>query len=242
MSHPVYDKHNPKSIQNLFSSIAERYDVGNALLSMNLHRSWNRRLARLIATRKPDVLLDLCCGTGDIAFTYLDSAPERPQRVYMIDFCEEMLEQAKRKAASKCSQKVDMIFRVGDAQALDLPDASVDAITIAYGIRNVQQPERCIAEAYRVLKPSGYLAILELTRPRNPVMRLGHSFYLKTCVPLIGRWLTKNQQAYEYLQRSIHHFIPPESIQSMLNQAGFQQTTVKRLSLGIATLVSGSKE
>lgn len=239
MSLQAYNKQDPNSIRTLFASIAKRYDVGNAALSMRLYKRWNRQLVdKIRAHGESKELLDLCCGTGDIALAYLKQVQKAPETIYLIDFCAEMVEFAKQKLAG---QTVDLHYIVGDAQEIPLPSASVDAVTIAYGIRNVANPIRCITEVFRVLRPGGRLGILELTRPANPLMRFGHSIYLKTMVPLVGRLLTSNRQAYEYLQRSIQRFIPVQDLQQMLVEAGFVNTSVTPLCGGIATIVVGDK-
>ncbi|MDP1836705.1 MAG: bifunctional demethylmenaquinone methyltransferase/2-methoxy-6-polyprenyl-1,4-benzoquinol methylase UbiE [Chlamydiales bacterium] len=237
----VYDKRDPNSIRELFASIAQRYDMGNAVLSMQLYRRWNRQLIEhVLEPSPPKILLDLCCGTGDIAFTYLQKAPKPPETIYMIDFCAEMLANAKAKG-DRMPSRSEINYIVGDAQKIPLPDASVDSVTIAYGIRNVTYPAQCISETYRILKPGGRIGILELTRPSNPFMRFGHSLYLRSVVPVVGRFLTSNQNAYEYLRKSISHFIPATDLQRMFEETGFSNTQVIPLCGGIATIVSGFK-
>ncbi|TXI41919.1 MAG: bifunctional demethylmenaquinone methyltransferase/2-methoxy-6-polyprenyl-1,4-benzoquinol methylase UbiE [Nitrosomonas sp.] len=235
----TYDKQDPRSIRSLFANIAKRYDLGNAILSMRLFRHWNRQLiAQVLEPTQPDVILDLCCGTGDIAYTYLKHAEKLPKTLFMIDFCEEMIQCAKAKKPTVAS---DIHYIVGDAQDIPLPSNSVDAVTIAYGIRNIADPARAIAEAFRILKPGGHLGILELTRPTNPIIRFGHSIYLKTFVPIVGRLLTSDKQAYDYLQHSIKRFIPATQLEEMMQTAGFANTSVTPLTGGIATIICGTR-
>ncbi len=244
---PQYEKQDPQSIRHMFSRIASRYDVGNAVLSMSLFRQWNRSLVRnVILPQEPKSYLDLCCGTGDIALTYLKGLRKHPklpvpQTVYMVDFCEEMLEIAKAKALRARLPKVDLEFITGDAMALPLDDNSVDCVSVAYGIRNVADPRRCFEEILRVLRPGGRIGILELTRPKNPFLRLGHNLYLRTFVPLLGRYVATDGEAYEYLQKSIRNFVAPELLSQMLQDLGFSDVRLRQLSGGIATLLSGHK-
>ena len=236
----IYHKNKPESIQEMFDSIAKRYDLTNAVLSFSLHRYWNRRLVKTMRQPHPaSTLVDLCSGTGDIAFGYLKSI-QVPCQAYLVDFSAGMLEYAKQKfEAFPSSHTIHYIE--SDVQQLPLPNHLADCATMAYGIRNVKDPARCFQEAFRVLKPGGNLGILELTRPRYRVLRWGHHLYLRYFLPLIGHWLTDNQEAYRYLCQSIHTFIAPEELEKLLQQEGFVET--KRISLlgGIATIVVGTK-
>ncbi len=239
---PTYSKQDPASIRTLFTSIARRYDIGNAVLSMQLFRRWNQQLIdSVVKPTKPKLMLDLCCGTGDIAFSYLSQTQTPPDTTFMIDFCHEMLKHAKIKAEALPKGKSNIHYITGDAQDIPLPDACVDCITIAYGIRNVAIPDKCIEEAFRVLRPGGCLGILELTRPKSAFMRAGHAIYLRTIVPIVGRFLTSNRQAYDYLQKSIRHFISPDDLRHMMLNAGFSDVIITPLSGGIATIISGQK-
>lgn len=128
-----------------------------------------------------------------------------------------------------------------DVQKLPLLDNFADCATMAYGIRNVQDPSLCIRDTFRVLKPGGSFGILELTRPRSPFLRKGHQFYLQIFLPLLGKWLTDNQQAYRYLCQSIETFIEPTEIENLFKQLGFIRTECRSLAGGIATLIMGNK-
>lgn len=238
----TYNKQDPETIQALFNDIAKNYDVGNAVLSLQLFRLWNRRLIReALVKNAPKIYLDLCCGTGEIGLSYLERfAKTIPSKVIFLDFSHEMLECAKIKAKDmKCQAKLE--FVEADAMALPLKDCSINCVTVAYGIRNIKDPQKCIQEVYRVLQKNGTFAILELTRPKNPLLRFGHQIYLKTFLPTVGRLLTSNKQAYQYLCDSIHTFIPPEVLQGMLLDSGFNRVTKTSLGGGIATLLIGHK-
>lgn len=236
-----YRKDNPESIQSMFASIASRYDVTNQVLSFNMHRWWNSQLVNKVTDgHNPESLLDLCCGTGDIALSFLKQA-KSPKTVYMLDFCAEMLEGAKAKTKSDDLLKHQISFITADAQAIPLPDESVACATVAYGIRNVQSPERCIKDVFRVLKPGGDFGILELTEPNNPVLSFAHRLYLKTVLPAFGKLLTSNQAAYGYLCNSIKEFVKPAELEEMLKKAGFVHTLKKPLLGGIATIIYGKK-
>ncbi len=234
-----YNKHNPESIQSLFNTIAEDYDRTNTALSFSLDRSWNRELVKkVLIPDKSHQFLDLCSGTGNVAFEYLKRS-KSPCQAYLIDFSSEMLACAKRKIESHPLDKHHIKFIQADVQRLPITEESIDCATLAYGIRNVDQPLDCIKEVFRVLKPGGQFAILELTRPNNSLLRIGHQLYLKTLLPVIGKWLTSNEEAYQYLQNSIRTFIPPEQLCQMLTITGFSSVRSQSLMGGIATIISG---
>jgi demethylmenaquinone methyltransferase / 2-methoxy-6-polyprenyl-1,4-benzoquinol methylase len=239
----MYHKDSPQTIQSMFNSIAKRYDFANAVLSFSLHKRWNRTLVQQILshTSSHHVLLDLCSGTGDIAFDYLD-LQDTPCLAYLIDFSSEMLEFAKQKAGQfSFAQPHHLSFIEADVQKLPFSDQFADCATMAYGIRNVQDPGLCMQEVFRVLKPGGCFGILELTRPNSQLMRLGHQLYLRTLMPLLGKWLTKNRQAYRYLCQSIHTFIAPQKLEILLKMKGFVDTQIYSLAGGIATILIGHK-
>lgn len=238
----MYRKDSPQTIQAMFNSIANRYDLANAVLSFSLHKRWNKTLVRRVLTpTSPPVFLDLCAGTGDIAFHYLRTLTT-PCHAYLIDFSSDMLEQAKRKAASLSLPAPHALsYLEADVQELPLPAQLADCATMAYGMRNVQQPARCLQDVFRVLKPGGCFGVLELTRPNNRLLRLGHQLYLRTFLPLVGKWLTANQQAYQYLCQSIDTFIAPQELENLFTAQGFVQTQRYSLAGGIATLIIGYK-
>lgn len=238
----TYQKNQPESIQQMFGSIARQYDRTNAILSFNLHRYWNKRLVQQILENHPQIeqYLDLCCGTGEIAYTFLKKA-QRHTEAFLLDFCQEMLDCAKSKKHKVSSSSHQIHFIQGDAQEIPLPSNSVDAVTIAYGIRNVKDPAKCVKDVFRILRPNGVFAILELTQPSSPLMKIGHSFYLRTILPVVGKMTASNQDAYEYLSNSIQAFIPPEDLKNLLDSAGFVNTQCCPLTGGVATIVSGTK-
>jgi demethylmenaquinone methyltransferase/2-methoxy-6-polyprenyl-1,4-benzoquinol methylase len=237
----TFTQQDPDSIRLLFDTIAKRYDRGNAVLSFQLHRWWNRILIRSVLEKSPpNTLLDLCSGTGDVALSYLRRT-NAPTRAILLDFSKEMLQVAQHKASKMALSHHGLQFLQADAQKIPLPDNSVDAVTIAYGIRNVKDPRRCAEEVFRVLKPGGQFAILELTRPKNRFLRWGHRLYLKLALPRIAGWITSNPNAYHYLTRSIDAFMDPQQMELLLDDVGFRQTYLRRLSGGIASIVYGKK-
>ncbi|MFA6916726.1 MAG: bifunctional demethylmenaquinone methyltransferase/2-methoxy-6-polyprenyl-1,4-benzoquinol methylase UbiE [Parachlamydiales bacterium] len=238
----AYSKDDPKSVQTMFSSIAPRYDMTNLIISLGLNKYWNRQLVKHSLSSAPvGHLLDLCCGTGEIAYGFLNRT-KLPQKVHLIDFSENMLVMAKQRAEKlKLHSKHELTFTQGDAQAIPLDKDSVACVSIAYGIRNVYDTKKCLAEVLRVLQPGGICGILELTRPKNKVMHQLHKIYLSTMLPLLGKLLTSNQDAYSYLKDTVGKFIEPEEIAGIMQNTGFRNVRVIPLSFGIAHLIVAEK-
>lgn len=242
----LYQKENPSSIRSLFDAIAPRYDVGNSLMSFHMHALWNRKLSSgLLDRSQPKEMLDLCAGTGEISWRSLAYAQKRGLELpnfHLVDFSHEMLQIAEK---HKRTLPVDLqnLFSITQADAEELPfsDNTFDAVSIAYGIRNVQHIERCISEVYRVLRPGGWLGIVELTRPKAKPLQYMHDIYLKTAVPMIGKWAIRNEEAYQYLCRSIQSFICPEKLLEIFSESGFTALSRSSLLGGIATLFFAQK-
>lgn len=235
----TYSKEKPSTIQSMFDSVALKYDLTNGVLSFWLHKLWNRRLVRSVQRSHPEhVYIDLCSGTGEIAFDYLKQA-KSVGALHLVDFSEKMLDQAKEKG--KFFSKAPLFYWQADVQDLPFSKDFADVATMAYGIRNVQNPSGCLKDVFRVLKPGGVFAILELTRPHNSYLKYGHSLYLHTLLPLLGKMFTHNKQAYEYLCNSIDHFISPEELEVIFQSNGFEKTSIHPLWGGIATIIIGYK-
>lgn len=236
-----YSKTSPKTIQDMFAKISSRYDLCNKALSFNLHKLWNRALvAELLKREPPKKVLDLCAGTGDIALEF--SRQQNGIGVTLLDFCAPMLGVARQKAEIKGIKETDFSYVEGDAMHLPFNDDTFSHVSIAYGIRNVNTPLKCVQEAHRVLRSGGAFGILELTRPENQAVRLMHAFYLKTFVPLIGSIVTQDREAYQYLNRSIKQFQTAAALEEMLRATGFDEIRTIPLNLGIASIIVGVKK
>lgn len=238
----MYSKDSPQTIQSMFDSIAEGYDRTNFVLSLSLHRRWNRSLVKAVKAKAPGpFLVDLCAGTGDIAFDYLNNLNTLGHAI-LIDFSSKMLDLAKKKALTSPSLSQHQIeFIESDVQQLPLTENLADCATIAYGIRNVKEPIRCIEETLRVLKPGGCLGILELTRPHSCLLSWGHRIYMKMLSPLIGKMIAHNPNAYHYLTNSIQAFVSPDELADMMRSVGFIDVQTTPLFGGIATIITGQK-
>ncbi len=225
-------------VQHMFADIAPKYDLLNHLLSFNIDRGWRKALLRTLEDvfARPDaIILDLCCGTGDVL---LDLRRVSAAHVIGADFCHPMLVSAQRKAA--CERRVTPLFE-GDALELPLADASLDAIAIAFGFRNLANYGAAFIELRRVLKPGGKLSILEFSHPPGMVMRAAYGVYLRGILPFVGSLVSGSREAYTYLPDSIAKFPKATALRNMMNAAGFTQTTFEWLSGGIAALHTGSK-
>ncbi|MCH1430770.1 MAG: bifunctional demethylmenaquinone methyltransferase/2-methoxy-6-polyprenyl-1,4-benzoquinol methylase UbiE [Chlamydiales bacterium] len=237
-----YKTQDPQVIKSLFASIAHSYDRTNSIMSGFLHKWWNRRLIdSSFADKREGPYLDLCSGTGAIALAYLEKQSQKKE-VTLADFCPQMLDEAKKKAIhAGLDSKHQLRFVEADAQELPFEDNSFDCITMAYGLRNIKDPARALSECFRVLKPSGRLAILELTRPRNFLFKKIHASYLHHILPIMGRLFSQNQEAYEYLSESIQQFVSPTQLKHLLLEIGFKKSKSQSLTFGTAHIIFADK-
>lgn len=226
----MYARTQPETIRSLFSRIAPRYDLMNSILSLGMHVLWNRSLIREI--KGANSLLDLCAGTGAIGLPYLKNNPKA--QALLVDFCPEMLEKAKKRGHSFGNR---LFTLVADVQELKIPTKKFEAVSIAYGIRNVNSPSKCFQCVYELLEPGGTFAILELTRPKFWIMRKAHKLYTMLMLPLLGYLFTGDRHAYSYLAKSVQQFTPPEELLSQLLPLGFSKVKCRSLMGGIATLI-----
>ncbi|HTS65802.1 MAG TPA: bifunctional demethylmenaquinone methyltransferase/2-methoxy-6-polyprenyl-1,4-benzoquinol methylase UbiE [Candidatus Acidoferrales bacterium] len=221
-------------VRGMFDGIARRYDLANHLLSANVDRSWRARTVRRvrpILERPGARVLDICCGTADLA---LALAPHNA--VFGSDFSHPMLREARRKIAQKHAPV--SVFE-SDALRLPLRDASLDLVTVAFGFRNLANYEDGLAEMRRVLRPGGAAAILEFSRPPNPVFAAVYNFYSRRILPRIGAAITGARHAYEYLPESVRKFPSPEELAGQMRAAGFPRVEFEGMTGGIVALHLG---
>lgn len=219
-------------VREMFGQVAPRYDLLNHLLSFHIDRWWRARTVALLkpVLRRPDALvLDLCCGTADLAIALRRAGPAR---VLASDFCHPMLKEAGRKAPG---------LPLFEADGLRLPVASgaFDLITIAFGFRNFANYEQALAELRRALKPGGTLALLEFSTPPNALIARAYGFYSNHVLPRIGAAISRAPEAYSYLPESVRKFPGAGKLASMMEEAGFRDVRYRRMSFGIVALHTG---
>ena len=235
---PPIDKE-PAKIAGMFDAIAGRYDFLNHLLSAGLDRRWRRRAIRALQLRGDERLLDVCTGTADLAIAAVSSRTGARDAVG-IDFSAEMLRLGLEKVRrGGLSPRVHLAR--GDAMRLPLPDASVDAVTIAFGIRNVVEPARACADCLRVLRPGGRLAILEFGMPKTPALRGAYRWYFRAVLPRIGRLVSRHSDAYTYLPSSVSEFPSGAAFASILQTVGFRSIEHVPLTFGVVYLYTARK-
>jgi demethylmenaquinone methyltransferase/2-methoxy-6-polyprenyl-1,4-benzoquinol methylase len=217
----------PEAVRGMFDGIAPVYDVMNRLMTAGLDQRW-RRLAVSRVVWPGDRVLDVCCGTGDLAI----AAEQQGGRVVGLDFSERMLGRARRKSGT-----IEWVR--GDALALPFGDAEFDAATVGFGVRNLADLERGLGELHRVLRPGGRIAVLEITRP-NGVLKPFFRLWFDVLVPVAGR-LLPGGQAYTYLPASVRRFPGPEDLSSLLDRAGFEDVRYRLLGGGIVALHVGRR-
>jgi demethylmenaquinone methyltransferase/2-methoxy-6-polyprenyl-1,4-benzoquinol methylase len=217
----------------MFDAIAPRYDLLNHVLSAGMDRGWRDRAVDALSLSPGARVLDLCTGTGDLAIAVVDRVTGAT--VVGVDFAGEMLRLARAKVNGASLERKIRLVR-GDAASIPLPDGSCDGATIGFGIRNVAEPARALAELARVIRPGGRLAILEFGQPRIPGVRTLYSGYFRYVLPLIGRMVSKHQSAYSYLPASVGTFPPPAEFVRTLAATGFSQVRAVPLTFGIVYL------
>jgi len=225
-------------VKAMFGRIAGRYDRANRALSFGVDQGWRRRLVREVARRRPRSVADLATGSGDVAFALERRLPPETA-IEAFDFCQPMLEEALRKQRSRPGSRAR--FRLGNTLALPLPDRSVDAVTIAFGLRNLADRARGLREMRRVLAPGGAAYVLEFSQPR-PLFRTLYYLYLKRLLPAAAGLIAGEREAYEYLAQSIERFPDREGIARELRQAGFAAVQGAPLALGAVALHIGNAE
>lgn len=225
-------------VREMFNSIAPAYDVMNRMMTLGIDTIWRRKAVDMVGKYNPRRVLDVATGTGDLAF--LIDKRLRPEQLLGIDLSEGMLAIAREKALQK-GVADRLSFAVKDCLSLSLPDNSYDAITVAYGVRNFENLKQGFAEMYRVLAPGGVLCVIELSTPEHFPMRQLYKFYTYTIIPLVGRIVSRDKQAYSYLPRSVAAVAQGEEMLDIFRSVGFKNCRLRRLTFGACTIYMGEK-
>ena len=231
-------------IAGMFDAIAGRYDFLNHLLSAGLDKQWRKRAVAALRLTGRETVLDLCTGTADLALAAMTAQPSA-RRVIGVDFSAAMLRIGNEKVRrwgpiGPVASAIDLVR--GDAMQIPLRDGTVDAATIGFGIRNVEQPAAACREISRVLRPGGALVILEFSLPQSPALRNFYLWYFRRVLPLIGRVVSKHPSAYTYLPASVAAFPSPGEFAQHLRDAGFGTVRAVALTFGIVYMFVAVKE
>lgn len=227
-------------VRRMFGEIAGRYDLMNHVLSMNVDRYWRWLTVRAVPPTGDGPILDLCTGTGDLALAYY-RASHGAAPVIGADFCHEMLALGDQKR-QRAGINGRVAFVEADAQRLPFPDDHFQIVSVAFGLRNVTDTDRGLAEMARVCRPGGRVAVLEFSMPRWQPFRAVYGWYFRRVLPRIGQWLARNRHsAYEYLPQSVGEFPQGKALADKMSAAGLCDVRWRPLTLGIATLYVGTK-
>jgi len=222
---------NPAHVREMFGSIATRYDLANHLLSCGIDFYWRARAAQMVESWHPHTIADLATGTGDLALALQKKLPQA--ELTGVDFLPEMLELARRKGVRRVV--------LADAMKLPFDDASFDCVTIAFGLRNLENCSAALTEMWRVLNARGHLLVLEFSLPTTAILRAAYRLYLHRCLPLLGSFLTQKKSAYDYLGDSIEEFPSGNAMCELMRRAGYVYPGFQPLTGGIVTIYTAAK-
>lgn len=228
-----------EQVEEMFDNIAPTYDRLNHIMSLNIDRIWRRRVMRIIRRAKPQRIMDVATGTGDLAIAMAREVNE--VHILGVDLSEEMLSEARKKIQKQGLEK-RISLEKGDAENLTMvASESVDAATVAFGVRNFENIERGLSEIYRTLRPGGKLVVLEFSMPKNRLVRWVYRQYAHRLLPRIGGMISKDKQAYTYLPDSVEEFPAPERFAEILKGVGFKSVKLSSQSFGIAYIYDATK-
>jgi demethylmenaquinone methyltransferase / 2-methoxy-6-polyprenyl-1,4-benzoquinol methylase len=226
----VFSQEEPGSIQRMFARIAPRYDLANTLLSLGIDALWRRRVGRAVAAWNPADVLDLATGSGALALEILRESPGT--RLVGADFCLPMLVIARQRGIKE--------LVAADGLALPFGENQFDAVTVAFGLRNMASWETALGEMRRVLRQSGHVLILDFSLPKRPLLPF-YRFYLHRILPKLAGWVTGTPEAYQYFGDSIEAFPKGETMLELMTRCGFVDCQATPLSCGIVTVYMGKK-
>ena len=225
-------------VERMFDSIAPTYDILNHRLSLNIDKGWRKRAIKQLLPFAPKMVLDIATGTGD--FAILAAQMLQPSRLVGVDISQRMMDIGLKKVVEAELQGI-ISFEKEDCLSLSFADETFDAVTAAFGIRNFQDLDRGLTEMCRVLRKGGHLSIVELTAPISAPMRWLFKVYSHTFLPLYGRLISKDKEAYRYLTATIEAFPQGDRMVDILRKAGFSKASYRRLTFGVCTMYFATK-
>ena len=226
-----------EQVTQMFDTISENYDGLNRVISFGIDIKWRKRVVAILKKKKPEILLDIATGTGDLAINLVQTGA---RKIVGLDISPGMLEVGKKKVLEKHMEKtIEMIE--GDSENLPFEDNTFDAVTVAFGVRNFETLEKGLSEIHRVLKPTGTFVVLETSVPTKTPYKQGYHFYTKNILPRIGRLFSKDDSAYAYLSESASVFPHGENFNNILRKIGFIDVVNKPQTFGVASIYVATK-
>jgi demethylmenaquinone methyltransferase/2-methoxy-6-polyprenyl-1,4-benzoquinol methylase len=226
-----------EQVAEMFDDIAPKYDFLNRFLSAGIDVGWRKKALRQLLPYHPKNILDVATGTADVAI--LAARILQPERIVGIDISEGMLELGRKKLLKEGLTPL-IELQTGDSEAIKFPDASFDAVTVAFGVRNFENLEKGLREIRRVLKPGGRLIVLEFSKPTVPGIQQLYNLYMRMVAPGMGQLFSKNRDAYQYLSNSVEKFPEGRAFTDILQLTGYKDTTCKKLSFGVCSIYGGT--
>ncbi len=231
------DEGKKKQVTQMFDNISKDYDGLNRVISFGIDVKWRKRVVKLLSAKHPESILDIATGTGDLAIALKKTGA---LKIVGLDISPGMLDIGKKKVSEKnLDDTIEMV--IGDSEQLQFKNASFDAVTVAFGVRNFEDLEKGLSEIYRVLKPGGTLAVLETSVPTRFPFKQGYFFYSRYILPLIGKLFSRDRSAYKYLSESAAVFPHGKAFNNILEKIGFIAIENKPQTLGVATIYVASK-
>ena len=229
-----------QQVSKMFDNIAGKYDFLNHFLSLNMDKTWRRKMIAELTILQPKSVLDVATGTGDVAINTIKQLKINDLKIKGVDISAEMLNVGRAKITKEgLSEKIQL--ELGDSEQLPFEGNKFDAVTVAFGVRNFENLERGLQEMHRVLRGAGKLVVLEFSKPTSFPFRQLYNFYFKNILPIIGKLTSKDNRAYTYLYESVQAFPDGDNFLTVLNKIGFKDTQCKPLTLGICSIYVGYK-